>query len=1069
MRPTTLALLAFTLAPALAQEARVPLLTVPHSADAPVIDGRIDDPAWEQAAGFAGMVPIGDDTLAPDTTRVRVLFTAERLHVAWECHFDPTADLQGVARQRDTGKPWREDSVELFLSPHPEEPRDYYQFIGNSAGGFYDLHAGDATWDGDWEFAVSAGEGVWFAEASVPFADLGVTAPSGETLWRANICRDVQAGRSSNESWTPLAASYIEPDNLGWLRFAPEAVALRVLDLGEPAYGRLAVQGAALNDSDRAANLTVQAWVVTAGTSLTEKGEEWAQFVQGKMETASQKLQVPAGGSVPVLVESEFSDRELNEIRITATLGDGTVVYAQQLPLQLRVPLSVHLQPIPMHKQLTVRAESGIEGIDPEATEATVSVLSAGGNEVAGQTATLAELGRGITLSYSDWPQGDYEVAVAVVAEEKHTASAQFEVLPDPQWLDNDLGRSRVVLEPFEPLRCEANAIECWGRRMEFSESGILPTQITSQGEPLLSGPMRLVGTIGGREVTFEGAGLPRFREQADDRAEFHTVATAGPGVRAEIDWWMEFDGFTWADLTLDLPAGTPVERLALEFDLPPEVAQLLHGTPNQRHAAINEILKAGESYGYQFLPLLWIGNHDRGLCWFTETMQGWVPETYSEDVVEVSVDGAGGHVRINIIKEPVQLKGERTWGFGLLASPVRPLMEGWSTWMVDKWPPRESTLDWEALGTKPDAGIIWMTKYGDHLTAPLAARDVIGELTALGREWDVAVMHYIAPGTHSMAYETPRRYLKEWQIEPLNEFYIPDFDETYPRLCLNSDSWADYLLYGIDYLVTEFGVEGIYHDGGAPAICASEVHGCGWRDAEGKLRRIRPIRAYREYHKRLATLLQHEHKTAHPLIYDHTSDVCWLPALTFCDAHLDGEQYKGQRRSQIPYTEILSNTEIRPEYVSTQWGVTTVFLNICPREGEEGRRCSATFLGHTLPYGIPFYPRHMYQEWNEQIQVLYADFDIDHATFRPYWRGLPGVTTDADFSATPVGAWSSPDKGMVLAAGNVTSEHRRLTLELDEPAAIERMISSDVQATIDEATLTLDMPQHSFALVWLQ
>lgn len=1052
-----------------AQEARVPLLSVPHSEEAPVVDGRLDDAAWEGAAGFAGMIPIGEKSLAPEVTRVRVLYTDERLYVAWECRFDAEAELQGVERERDTGRPWREDSVELFLLPGEQATREYYQLIANHAGSVYDLHTGRTQWDGDWQYATSTSAGVWYAEASLPFADLGRGTPAAGELWRANICRDVQAGRSSNESWAPLAASYIEPENFGWLRFAPGGVALRVEDLGEPAYGRLAVSGRALNGGDRPANLTVQASVVSAGTSLTAPGEDWAQFVQGKMETASQKLQVTPGGRAAVLVEREFSDRELNQIRVTATLADGGVIYARQVPIELRVPLSVHVRPVPMHRRLMVRVESGIEGVEPQATEAAVVVTGAGGARIARATATLAELDRGIALQYADWPEGAYEIAVTVAAGEEHSASARFEVLPEPEWLGRGLGTARVVLPPFEPLGYAGNAVECWGRRMEFGDASPLPGQITSQGEGVLSGPMRLLVTIGGEEVAVSADGPPRFRERAEDRAEFRTSGTVRPGLRAEIDWWSEFDGFTWADLTLDAPAGTTLEALALEFDVPPEVAQLLHGTADLRRGAFNEILEAGRSYDFPFLPLLWIGNHDRGLCWFTETMQGWAPEVSSEGVVIVRVDGEGGHVRINIIGEPVELEGERRWGFGLLASPVRPLPEGWSTWMCDKWPPGRSTLDWQALGAKPDAGIIWMTDFGRHLTAPLDTPESVAELVSLGEEWGVRVMHYIAPGTHSMAFDDPKRYFEEWRIEPLSEFYIPDFDETYPRLCLNSASWTDYLLHGIDRLIRDLGMHGIYHDGGAPALCSSEVHGCGWRDANNRLRHIRPIRAYREYHKRLATLFHHDHGREDFVIYDHTSDICWLPTLTFCDAHLDAEQYKGQRRAGVPYTEILSPTEIRPEYVSTQWGVITVFLNICSREGDEGRDCSATFLSYCLPYGIPFYPRHMLQEWNEQIQVLYAEFEIDSATFHPYWRGLPAIATDADFDETPVGVWTHADRGAVLAAGNVTGEARSVTLTLEEPAAIERVICSDVGVATDGNTLTLAMPPHSFALVWVR
>lgn len=1056
--------------------ARVPLLTVATTEDPPVVDGALGDAAWQRAAGFAGMVPIGAETLSPDRTRVLVTRTTERLYVAFECSFPAGTTLQGIARDRDTGKPWQEDAVELFLVPDPHRPDDYYQLIGNSAGSVYDLHAGDAEWNGDWEFATGVGEGVWIAEASIAFSDLGA-APESEEMWRANFCRDVQAGRSSNESWAPVEARYLEPENLGWLRFAHGSPVVRVDDLGEPRYGRLQVRGLVHNPGDAAQRASVRALMVKPGTTFTAEGEDWAQLIEGILVTATQELSVPAGGQRAIELQQRFDDRELGELLLSASSPDGARLYAQRLPVQLQTPLSVHLQPIPVQKRLIVRVESGLEGIDPAETPAKIAVApEGGGTPVAEAEAPLAALGQGRPLDYSAWPEGAYDVTVTVRAgEEPPTASARFEVKPPPQWLGNDLGTARVVLPPFTPMRYHAGALEVWGRRMSFDES-LLPTSITSQGEELLARPMALVATVGGQRMQFDGAAF-ELSERSPDRAEFRTGGAAGE-VQARIDWWQEFDGFTWAELTLTGPEGATLDELSLEMPLRPDVAQMLHGTPNQRHAAINKLLSdellADGPLQYPFLPVVWVGNLDRGLCWFAESAEHFRP-VGGDAVVELAAEDDTRVLRITLIGESTPIDAEAHFPFGLLASPVRPLPEGWSTFMVDKWPPERSTLDWEALGTKPDWGIIWTRDYGEHLTAPLHTPEIVGELVERGKQWGVGVAHYIAPGTHSMAYETPQRYLEEWRIDPLSEFYIDWADETYPRLCLNS-SWADYLLWGIDHMIREFGIQGIYHDGGAPSWCHNQAHGCGWRDDEGTLHRCRPIRAYRDYHKRLATLFYHDHGRRDWLIYNHTSDICWLPTLTFCDAHLDGEQYKGRRRAGIPYTQILSRTEVLPEYVSTQWGVITVFLNICQREGWEAQRCSSTFLGHMAPHGVPFYPRHLYQAWNEQIQRLYSEFDIDRAQFHPWWRGLEGFEPQADSAMLPISCYTHREGGMLVVAGNLTDQEREATVSIDPRATglaadarIRRKVSSGAGVRWEGGELTLEMPAYGFAFVWLQ
>ncbi|MFO7947987.1 MAG: hypothetical protein R6V19_14380, partial [Armatimonadota bacterium] len=100
-----LALLLNTLCvPALAQgDASVPVLSVATTDHPPTVDGVLEDPAWDDAAGFTGLIPIGADDLSEHETTVLVTYTDERLYVAYECHFDPSSQLQGGAYARDEG------------------------------------------------------------------------------------------------------------------------------------------------------------------------------------------------------------------------------------------------------------------------------------------------------------------------------------------------------------------------------------------------------------------------------------------------------------------------------------------------------------------------------------------------------------------------------------------------------------------------------------------------------------------------------------------------------------------------------------------------------------------------------------------------------------------------------------------------------------------------------------------------------------------------------------------------------------------------------------------------------
>ncbi|MFP3903756.1 MAG: glycoside hydrolase domain-containing protein [Armatimonadota bacterium] len=1050
-----------------------PLLTVAQTDHPPVVDGVLDDPAWEDAAGFTGLIPIGADDISEHDTTVRATYTDERLYVACECHFDPSTTLLGQPHPRDEGSPWADDSVEIYISPDPQQPEDYYQIILSSAASIYDIHGGDKSWSPDIELETTVSEGIWVLEASVPFSAFGVEAPEAGESWLINFCRDVAAGGSAFESWTRVASRYSEFERFGELRFVGKAPVIRIDSLGAPRYCQLAVDARIINHSDQRTTGELQAWIVQPGTELTKKGEEWAQFITGKLVTASDRAIADPGHIGKLDVTTEFTDRELGLMDLTATLADGTVLYTQQFPLTVRPKTTVDLQPVPIQQRLMVTVSGAYEDqVDPDGARAIVAVRQAD-EEITQTTVPLNEAETGTSLDYSEWAEGTYTIAVQIVddTEVAGVAETTFEKTPTPEWVNNDLGKSRVIVPPYTPMTYENTAVSCWGRTTDFN--GLLPSSLVSQGEELLAAPITLQIGVDGQTATFDADDM-QFSQQSEDRAELVTRGSAA-GVAAQIDWWMEYDGFTWGELTLDTPE--TIEHLSMEIPLSAEVAQMTHGTPNGRHCAFNELLD-GQELSWEFLPTVWVGSHDRGLCWFAESDQYYNPVS-ADSVVELVPSDDGYVLRINIIGQATEIPENFKIGFGLLGSPVKKLPKGYQMLDIVWWPPPSDGLDWEAIGETPDWGLLWWTgTYHKHLTAPFLTPEWVRPRVEMGKNMGVGVIHYIAPGTHTMAYEEPQKYREEWRLNPPDEFYIPKVDETYPRLCLNS-SYADYLLAGIDHMVSEFGLHGIYHDGGAPSHCSNDIHGCGYRDAEGQMHRIRPIRAYREYHKRLATMLYHDNGIEDFFIYNHTSDICWLPTLTFVNAHLDGEQYLSRLNSGANYADLFSLEEIRPEYVSTQWGIPTVFLNLCRLDGQGAAspECTSTFLAYLLAHGIPYWGERMYVPYNQQVHEIYAAFDTDNATFHPYWHTVEGFTVDCGPDVAPVSCYTHDTGGRLLVvAGNITDSAQTVAVTIDPGAlglapqmSIQRNVPDDMQAGLENSMLTMEIPPYGFAVTWIE
>jgi len=424
-----------------AQEAQLrelPALAVALTQQPPTIDGVLDDACWQSAAGTTGLTLLGHDRLSPRATAVWIAYDAERLYVAYVCPHTPGTDPIGLAFERDGGKPWREDSVELFVVPDPGDPNAYYQLIANCAGSVVDLRAGDPKWNGAWSVATSRGDSAWTAEVSIPFSELGASVPQPGAEWRGNFCRDVAAEGTANETWADVGPSYVNPSRFGTLRFVGSAPVVRVEGLGRPDFGSLKLASAASNPTQKPQRIVLEAHIMQPGTTLTAKGEDWAEFVHGKLVTTRSEATIPAAATQPIELEKAYTDKDLGLLVLTAKLGDGSVLYSQHLPIHLQAPLTLSLQPIPVLKQLEVSATCGTldEEQGKRAEVALVAVSRGDGKRVAEQTVTLAGAQAGVSLDYAQWAQGDYDIRGAVVLEgqQRETASAEFQVLPTPEW-----------------------------------------------------------------------------------------------------------------------------------------------------------------------------------------------------------------------------------------------------------------------------------------------------------------------------------------------------------------------------------------------------------------------------------------------------------------------------------------------------------------------------------------------------------------------------------------------------------------------------------------------------------
>lgn len=202
-----------------------------------VVDAKLDETAWKQAK------PVGDFHFnwwtegEKEPTVAKMLWDDENLYVGYYCH-DKHISAEVVKRH---GPVSRDDAVEVFLSPNPEKPRNYYGFEMNVIGTMLNFIRGDwykgpfnsepegvklrTTYYGQPKME-SPDDDHWILEVAIPFKnfekDAAHTPPQNGDTWRLNLNRCGGKTNAQYSTWSPVKSerpNFHTPDSFGWVRF----------------------------------------------------------------------------------------------------------------------------------------------------------------------------------------------------------------------------------------------------------------------------------------------------------------------------------------------------------------------------------------------------------------------------------------------------------------------------------------------------------------------------------------------------------------------------------------------------------------------------------------------------------------------------------------------------------------------------------------------------------------------------------------------------------------------------------------------------------------------------------
>ena len=677
--------------------------------------------------------------------------------------------------------------------------------------------------------------------------------------------------------------------------------------------------------------------------------------------------------------------------------------------------------------------------------------------------------------------------------------------LPErPWWWNTQEGKQGLedkVFTPWTPLNVQTDpagsrAVSCWGRTYRFS-TGLFPDQITTADRDILAEPIRLIGSIDGREITWTHASL-QVKRSTPARVVLSRRAT-DPSLECTVDTQVDYDGMVRADCRIVPSRAATLEKLAFEIRLKRDHARLQYQCRDALFKAPGTVPDSG--IVRPFNQAIWLGDEERGLQWFTDSDQYWHLADEMQ-AIEIKPDGDQVVLRLNLVTKPLRLDPAKaaalTYVFGLQATPVKPIEK-------DQWDYRWASAhrygaDYAMLTEKIDGepvldcyarlGVrtLLLLNWTDAMSYPLPYRrdkqfrrliQAIHERGMKAVPYFGAQYSELAPG-----FDAFKADFLGWSSK--TPFSYGSYADNYPGgmptqsvygPCVRSD-WADLMIAGAARLMDEYDVDGIYFDNmgcvGASGCMNPRHPGCGERlRPDGTATRILSIFEGREFMRRLYHVVRSRKPDG--IVDLHDASFVLAPVMSWATGTWDGETILGEdRRGANPTKEsfildYLPLDGFRAQFMGKNWGVPVEFIDYYVPYPYE-RQFALTLL-HDVPIRA-----HMTTERVKAISPLWQvldEFGRKEAEWLPYWRNSDYV------SVHPANAYVSlyrhPKNGVLVVVSNLGKARAQVTVDFaldklglpETSTAINALTGEPIP--IEKGRIAVDLDSVDWRLVWVK
>lgn len=640
-------------------------VTVARCAVSPVIDGSLGDPAWEAAAGLSSFAAVGGATVALPETVCLLTYDDECLYVAVRCAETDSEHLVSPARTHDD-EVWADDSVQVVVAPEDlrkagdasirfggyagayntwyQDIQAYYEFTVNSVGSTSEARNDVRDFDAAWRSAVGREPGTWTVEMAIPFTSVGVErAPEGSLLG-LNVFRNRPPQLSG---WLCPGFGGYTPMPLGAMLLAGARPVARLSPGAPPALGDNVL--ALALDNPTTAPVAVQATVTPSGGAAAR---EALTLAPGESRSLSLTYRLAGQGGLAAAYDVRLE-------------GADTPLLAGTLPLSVPASESADLR----YYGLPGLVEACVQlGPASAAAKAVLSLTPQDGAAATTEETLTGTRGARLRLDVGGQPGDSAQAVLQVISSDGTvllTRSRDITLAAKPAFLGTRAGLPTGVLPPWTPVAVHGRAVEVLGRTLTY-DTLALPSAVRSADAELLAAPMALAVRSGGREPRWRARDC-RLTEQAEDHARWESLWTSRD-LDLRVVSTVDYDGFTWNEVTLLPHRPVAVDSLNLVIPLRTEVARYVYEGHAQAAHALSPVglrRPLGDN--------LWIGDDRRGLAFEAESLE-WVLARQRERQVEVTREGDTTTWTMRFIDTPTTISEPYTASFALTPTPTKPV-----------------------------------------------------------------------------------------------------------------------------------------------------------------------------------------------------------------------------------------------------------------------------------------------------------------------------------------------------------------------------------------------------------